>query len=525
MLTEYKFFFHGVDDKCILVEIGALAMNLIFPYRRILAAPFCILFLISIAANSAAQSSKRTQTPKARILKTDGQKSPYKAWLEADVCWIITGEEKAAFRSLTNDEQRDQFKEAFWERRDPTPDTEENEFKEEHYRRILYANEQFASNIVGWKTDRGHIYIMYGPPDEIETEDQRGGYTRLNPSEKWHYRYLEGIGQDVTIDFVDNCMCGEYKFTPDIPEKAALLEIQECGLLNDFTKCPIAYPTSDVKRFPEPKFDDLERIAGNSKNKNLALFDFVTKFARATTSTDEVLLAVQLDNHSLPINSTDKQGNGKIFGRFRTLSGEVAESFADTFPLDITKEHSLYARHIELESGFYRFDIRIEDSSGKTLGTLTRLVQAPIFGSGKIDSSSLVLADNVDSSSKVYPAPGTFLIGKTLIHPLMPLAIDKPLTFKNTQELYSWMQVYNLSADAKTHATSATFEYVITNTATNAVAVHATESPNMPFATQVTVKKNFPLSNLKPGDYILQIKITDKLASKKLERSAPFRVD
>ena len=90
-------------------------------------------------------------------------KGPYKKWLDEDVAWIITDEERAAFKQLSNDEERDNFIEAFWQRRDPTPDTEENEFKEEHYRRIAYANEHFAAGIPGWKTDRGRIYIMYGP--------------------------------------------------------------------------------------------------------------------------------------------------------------------------------------------------------------------------------------------------------------------------------------------------------------------------------------------------------------------------
>ena len=160
-------------------------------------------------------------------------------WMRMCV-WIITDEERAAFKQLSNDEERDNFIEAFWQRRDPTPDTEENEYKEEHYQRIAYANEHFAAGIPGWNTDRGRMYIMYGKPDEIESHpsggtyerpmEEGGGETSTFPFEDWRYRYLEGIGQEVIIEFVDTCMCGEYHMTMDRSEKDALLYTPNAGL-------------------------------------------------------------------------------------------------------------------------------------------------------------------------------------------------------------------------------------------------------------------------------------------------------
>src|ERR1700722_9469674 len=164
----------------------------------------------------------------------------YKKWLNEDVVWIISDEERAAFKQLSNDEERDNFIEAFWQRRDPTPDTEENEYKEEHYRRIAYANEHFAAGIPGWKTDRGRMYIMYGPADEVDSHpsggsyerpmEEGGGETSTFPFETWRYRYIEGIGQEVIIEFVDTCMCGEYHMTMDRSEKDALLYTPNAGL-------------------------------------------------------------------------------------------------------------------------------------------------------------------------------------------------------------------------------------------------------------------------------------------------------
>src|SRR3954463_3218462 len=164
----------------------------------------------------------------------------YKKWLDEDVRYIISDEERAAFKQLSNDEERDQFIEAFWARRDPTPDTPENEFKEEHYRRIAYANEHFAAGIPGWKSDRGRIYVMYGPADEIESHpsggtyerpmEEGGGATSTYPFEQWRYRYLEDVGQEVIIELVDTCMCGDYHMTMDRSEKDALLYTPGAGL-------------------------------------------------------------------------------------------------------------------------------------------------------------------------------------------------------------------------------------------------------------------------------------------------------
>jgi len=164
----------------------------------------------------------------------------YKKWLSEDVVYIISDEERDAFKRLSNDEERDNFIEQFWLRRDPTPDTVENEFKEEHYERIAYANEHFPAGVPGWKTDRGKMYIMYGKPDEIEAhpsggiydrpQDEGGGSTSTFPFETWRYRYLEDIGQEVIIEFVDTCMCGEYHMTLDRGEKDALLHVPGAGL-------------------------------------------------------------------------------------------------------------------------------------------------------------------------------------------------------------------------------------------------------------------------------------------------------
>src|SRR5579863_5001225 len=189
----------------------------------------------TIAKPLSQKQIKKNQEKLRKELET-----PYRKWLNEDVAYIITDEERSAFKRLQTDEEREQFIEQFWLRRDPTPDTFENEFREEHYRRIAYANEHYASGIPGWKTDRGRIYITFGPPDEIESHpsggtyerppEEGGGTTSTFPFEKWRYRYIEDIGNDINIEFVDPTMSGEYRMTMDPSEKDALLYVPGAGL-------------------------------------------------------------------------------------------------------------------------------------------------------------------------------------------------------------------------------------------------------------------------------------------------------
>jgi GWxTD domain-containing protein len=178
------------------------------------------------------QVEPATQVEPAPQAQAAPLSAPYKKWLNEDVAYIITNEVRAVFKSLESDAQRDAFIEDFWLKRDPTPGTPDNEFKDEHYRRIAYANEHFASTIPGWKTDRGRIYITFGPPDEIEDHSKGGTYLRppsegggettVFPFQQWRYKHIDGVGDNIIIEFVDPTYTGEYRMTADPTEKDAL---------------------------------------------------------------------------------------------------------------------------------------------------------------------------------------------------------------------------------------------------------------------------------------------------------------
>jgi TonB family protein len=144
-------------------------------------------------------------------------KPQYKTWLNQDVVYIITPEERAAYLKLTNDEERDDFIRNFWARRNP-PGAAADTFRQEHYARIAYSNENFASDKPGWRSDRGHIYIVYGKPQSIDSHRSGGGPSGY-PYEVWHYPYIPGIGDNVDLNFVDTCACGQYNLTVDQPDQ------------------------------------------------------------------------------------------------------------------------------------------------------------------------------------------------------------------------------------------------------------------------------------------------------------------
>lgn len=130
----------------------------------------------------------------------------YSKWLNEDARWIATDQERTDFLALESATARDELIREFWERRNPTPGSQNNAFKEEHYRRLAFANNHFASRTPGWETDRGHIYIVYGPPDIITPY---AGSEATRPFQTWYYRRSGGKSQ--AFEFVDSCRCGEYK--------------------------------------------------------------------------------------------------------------------------------------------------------------------------------------------------------------------------------------------------------------------------------------------------------------------------
>ena len=534
-------------------------------------------------APDAADPLKRPTNEKQkkkneRALKQELSR-PYKKWLEEDVVWIITDEERAAFKQLSNDEERDNFIEAFWQRRDPTPDTEENEYKEEHYQRIAYANEHFAAGVPGWKTDRGRIYIVYGKADEVDSHpsggtyerpmEEGGGETSTFPFEDWRYRYIEGIGQEVIIEFVDTCMCGEYHMTMDRSEKDALLMTPNAGLTlyeqmgmankssrfsgNGLERLGLGPQSSmlQTKEFdrleqfaklqaaPKVKFTDLEEAVNSKIILNPMPFDVRADFVKITSDTVLVPVTIQMRNRDITFVNKEgvQRGTVNIFARLTTLTGKIVQTFEDTVQVDVPAEllprtaenASVYWKALPLRPGRYKLNIAIKDVNGDRKGLWSRSIVVPEFSDDKLSTSTLIVADQMEPVPTKAIGTGSFVIGTTKVRPRVAAADGKPALFKKDkdQKLNFWMQVYNLGLDEKTHKPSATFEYEITNLATNKQVIQKTETTDSMgnIGEQVTLQKSIVAANLQPGTYKINIKVNDNISKQTINPSAVFAVE
>jgi GWxTD domain-containing protein len=497
--------------------------------------------------------------------------TPYRKWLNEDVGYIITDEERAAWKRLSTDEEREQFIEGFWLRRDPTPDTVENEYKEEHYRRIAYANEHYASGIPGWKADRGRFYIMYGPPDEVDSHpsggsyerpmEEGGGSTSTYPFEIWRYRYIEGIGTNIMIEFVDPTMTGEYRHTMDPSEKDALLYVPNAGLtmmeqmgmasktdrfnrtdgthlgrsmggtpasMGEFERLE---QFSKLQKPPVIKFKDLEAAISTHITFNLLPVKVQADFIRVTNSSVLTNITMQLENKDLQFQLKDgiQKAVVNIYGRITTMSRRVVNVFEDTVTIDppaallqeIIKRPSLYQKSVPLAPGTYRLNIVLKDIVGGNMNNYEMALNVPHFDDEKLASSSLILADLIEKVPTRSIGTGQFVVGSSKVRPRINS------TFRQNEKMGIYAQLYNFGPDEKTQKPNGSIDYEVVKNGTNEKIIEFSEDiSKMPDASaqQVTIEKLLPLQTLKPGQYTLKMRVTDRNRNQTLTPTVTFTV-
>jgi len=540
------------------------------------------LFLVPAAAQKDKKDKSSDQRETVAKPLTDKQRkqqqdrlrkeleTPYKKWLDQDVGYIISDEEKKAFKGLQTDEEKDQFIEQFWLRRDPTPDTEENEYREEHYRRIAYANEHYASGIPGWKSDRGMIYIKFGPADETETHnggteqraiEEGGGQTSMYPYEKWRYRYLDCIGTNVEIEFVDTTMTGEFRMTTDPSEKDALLMVPGAGL----TMCEQMGTCSKTDRFnrtdgthlgtggqalpesmnefsrlerlaklqapPPVKFKDLEAAVNSNIKYNLLPMKVRADFIPVTGSSVLSNITIQFDRKDLQFRQKGgvSESAVNIYARITSMSRRPVNWFEDVITVDVptdllqqaVKGSSIYQKTIPLQPGRYRLNVAAKDVVGGNTTSYEMALEVPRLEDDKLGQSSLILADLIEKVPTKSIGTGQFVIGTSKVRP----RIDE--TFRRDEKLGIYLQLYNFEPDEKTKKPEGTVEYEILKNGSNEKVFEYSEDLSASLgggAAQVVIEKLLPLQSLMPGQYILKMKVVDKKRNQTLTPSATFTV-
>lgn len=517
-------------------------------------------------SNEAIPQSAKTRKKLERKAKKE-MGSAYWDWLNDDVPDIMTDPERKAFLELGTNEERDQFIESFWQRRNPDPDSLENTFKDEHYRRIAYANEHFSSGIPGRKTDRGRIYIIWGPPDEIDAHptggtydrpmSEGGGSTTTYPWELWRYRHLEGIGENIELEFVDPSGSGEYHLTRDPGEKDALAHVPGAGLslseiLNLSTKAS-RFSNPDGTTLPAPiggrpvgmsEFDSLDqyvRIMRPPEHlKELTSFvssrlitnqlhlDYSTNFFRITSDSVLVPITVQIPNREMGFHDSKgvKSAVLNLYARISTPTGRVVQTFEDTIARDVPdslfqatlNQPSIYQKAVPLRPGLYRLDVVVKDIETGNVGVIGTALRVPRYEETKLDASSLVLADLITPVSSRQFGLGPFILGAYKVRPRLSGE------FASSEKLGIYLQLYNLIPDATSHKANFSILYRILKNQQEIWHSEETSDSLHQVGEQITLGRMIPLSALAPGRYILEFTATDKVAHGSLTRSVEFTV-
>jgi GWxTD domain-containing protein len=527
----------------------------------------------SIAQDQTSPQETPAGTSGKKVSKKQAKKlakelgSGYDSWLRDEVPDIITEDERRAFLDLSTNEEREQFTKIFWDNRNPQPESPANTVREEHYRRLAYADEHFTSGIPGRKTDRGRIYIIWGPPDEIESHptggtydrpmQQGGGSTTTYSWELWRYRHLEGIGENIEIEFVDPSGSGEYHITMDPCEKDALTHIPGAGpslaeMLGQSTKagrfsnssgttCPMPlggmsttaneFDNQDryfrVQHAPEHLKELAEKVTTRLVINQLP-FQYRADFLRATTSTVLVPITVQLRNRDISFQGRQGVQSAvlELYGRITNPGGRVIQAFEEVISRDIPDSlfqssrdlYSIYQKVVPLRAGLYRVDIVLKDRQSGYIGTVGAALRVPHFDEEKLDASSLILADQIEPVASRQIGIGEFVLNSYKVRPRLSRE------FSASDKLGIYLQLYNLRLDEASHRTKVSVAYRITKDLQEVWRAVETPDHLHQGGEQLTIERFIPVSSLAPGRYAIEVTAIDLLTNDTVIRSCDFTV-
>jgi len=534
----------------------------------------CLLWpFLSSAQDQPAPEHNAAKSQRANELKKRDKKLMKELslddtnWLLNEVPDIITEAERRAFLELGTAEEREQFKEIFWRDRNPDPESPINPVREEHYRRLAYADEHFASGIPGRKADRGRIYIIWGPPDEIESHptggiydrppEQGGGSTSTFPWELWRYRHLEGIGENIEIEFVDTTGSGEYHLALDHCEKDALAHVPGAGsslseLLGRSSKAgrfsnsngttcpmPLGGVTAQMNEFdaidryfhvqrPPARFKDLESLVTARIVHSQIHLEYRADFLRVTTNTVLVPITVQVPNRDLSFQS--KQGLRSavldLYGRITTPGGVVVQTFEEVISRDFPDSlfqssldlSSIYQKSVPLRSGLYRLDLVVKDTVSGNLGVFNTALRVPHFEDDNLDASSLILADQIEKVAASQTGIGQFVLNSYKVRPRLSQE------FSSAEKLGIFLQLYNLKLDETSHKTSVSVAYRITKAQQEIWRAVESADHLHQGGEQLTIERFIPIDALLPGRYTIEVTAIDLLTNETVIRTADFTV-
>ena len=528
--------------------------------RRLLIA-LLLSGLLKVPIQAGAQENKSGKSPPQAQLKEEAE-DYFQRWLDEDVVYVISKQERAVFESLTAPEEKEQFIEQFWFQRDPDPRSAANEFKEEHYRRIAYANERFASGFPGWMNDRGRIYIIHGPPDEIEAHpsggryerplEEGGGTTVAHPFEVWRYRFVEGLGSDVILEFVDSSWSGEYRLALNPDEKDALLNVAGAGNtiaemiqrdeslegttftspgnanLRSFRSRDTAfdrYETFTKIRHAKPlKHRDLKRLVEIDVTYQDLPFSHRVDYFGLDETRSLVPVSVEIHDRELTFGEEEhgRRARMAVYGIVTNLSNRIVDEFEADLVSDYRARtaRSVYQRVLVLErKGRYKLDLIIKDLISGRVG-VRRLVLIPPPHRSELSISSILLSNRITRLESAPERHAMFVLGDLHIRP----SLDK--VFRPSENLNFYLQVYNVALDQTAMRPSLRVAYRVANDGHPVAQFIDIIGKSMQYLSEQRVVLVLPISlqSFEPGSYEITVTVKDLIQEKEVRVSESFEV-
>ncbi len=501
--------------------------------------------------------------------KKEEREDPFSGWVN-DVVYIITPEENSVFKKLATDEEKESFIEQFWRRRDPDPSSGFNDFKMEHYRRIAYANEHYTNaGIRGWKSDRGRIYITYGPPQSVSTYaagatyvrkmEEGLGKTKVFPTEQWYYDHIEGVGAGIEVEFVDRTMTGEFRLALRPEEKDALLmvggartfgeimgvesrlgRIQSMDAMRSLGGEHNSYHKAGVNSFmrleryfdlqspPQIKFEDLKKAVTVDIRYDELPFSAANSYLRLNQGSLLVPITVFVPREELayePLGDQTLRANVNLYGSIKDLGGRTVQEFEETIYDDRQRNSSLsavgakrYQKIVRLKPAIYKLDLVAKDLNSSKIGHLQQRLELPLRMSGDLSLSSLVLSDLIiKSPDTTLPTPFATPLGWKVY----PASNGD---FRAGQRLGLYFEVYNFDLDGSTSLPDLEIVPKIRG-------LKAEQGVDLPMqhmlsvlADRVAVAVVFTLQDVEPGKYTLELEINDRIQTTKVTGNTRFTV-
>ena len=527
-------------------------------------------FLASVWPTLGLLAKEKDKDKRIKVLKREEHTDYYEKWMKEDVVYIITEEEEGVLNKLTTAEEKEEFIEQFWHRRDPDLRTIENEYKNEHYRRIAYANERFPSGMPGWKTDRGRIYIIHGPPTQVTSRAsggfyarpmyEGGGVTSTYPFEVWRYRYIEGLGEEIELEFVDATMTGEYRLALSADEKDALLHMpgggltaaEEMGLLEKKDRPYFNpgrarnYPMMATRQKDDPfdrydlyvrikapkqiKYNDLKELVNISVGYETLPFEVRQDYFKLNDDAVLVPITVEFENRELGFELKEGQHVAKlaVYGIVTSITKRVVEEFDDDVYQSFSPEifqtqrlrRSSYQKILTLDRKMrYRIDLVIKDLRSNRIGLVRTAIAAPSYVGDQLKVSSLVLSEALWILDEA-PDEEMFVLGDVHVRP----SLGK--SFRPNKPLGVYLQVYNSGFDQASLKPSLRAQYKVSRKGEPVIDLTDESGESIQYFSgqRVVLIANLPLDKLEPGEYSLEVEVHDQIKDQKIKARDRFQV-